>query len=369
MGWRQPIVIDEDGVVIVGHGRLRAAVQLGLDEVPVHVARGLAPEKVRALRLADNRVGELSSWDDASLMSELGLVREAGDPGLEALGFGADFLDKLGAGFIPEPSDKLPTETDIQPGDVLEIGGGSRLACGSSSDETVRALALGGGAPYLMVTDPPYGVDYDPNWRARQGVHRKHYQAPDLGFDDSGSIGSYVSAALLPSIDVAYVWHASSTKVEIHRTFEAVGFEMRAELVWVKPGFQLSRGHFSWAHESCLYAVRKGRQSRWNSAKKASTVMRPDWLDETVLAVLEAMVSSGHPTQKPVECMARPIRYSSEPGAAVWEPFAGSGTTIMAAEREGRVACAVEIQPVFCELARRRAIEAGMSVRRVESSG
>ena len=362
LGWRQPIVVDVQGVIIIGHGRYRAAVQLGLDEVPVHVARGLSEDQARALRLADNRVGEHSSWDEAGISSELGLLRDAGYTGLEALGFGADFLDKLGAGkLLAEPASLLPAHTDVQPGDVHEVGAGSRVVCGDALDAEVRGIALGDARPHLCVTDPPSGVKYDPAWRLELPG-----KSSAESFADDRPITAYVDA-VVESVHVLYIWHATTTRVALEARLAELKWQIRAELVWVKPGFIIGRGHFRWAHEPCLYAVRKGRASHWTGARKAVTVARADWEDETVIAAVETMLRSGHTTQKPLELMARPIRYSSEVGDWVWEPFAGSGSTILAAEREHRRCAAVELAPVYVEVIRRRAAEAGLAWRRASS--
>ena len=360
-GWRQPLVVNPRGVLIIGHGRLRAAVQLGLEEVPVHVAHGLSEDQERALRLADNRVGELSGWDDALVTAELGMLREAGYSGLEAVGFGADFLDGLGApGLTAEASKLLPKETDLQPGDVLECGE-SRAVCGSSLVPEVRSLALEDADPRLCVTDPPFGVDYHPRWWLRRSKVAVEYQS--AGFDDTVSMSQYC-AAILEDIDVLYIWHASLWRVDLEAQLRRQGFDIRAELVWVKARQAISRGHFAWQHEPCLYAIRTGRPNHWTGAIKAKTVLKPDWEDETVIAAIETMLRSGHPTQKPLECMARPIRYSSEVGEWVWDPFLGSGSTLLAAEREGRRCAGVELSPLFCEVIRRRAKEVGLKVRR-----
>ena len=190
-----------------------------------------------------------------------------------------------------------------------------------------------------MVCDPPYGVAYSPEWRNEAGVSATARTGTVRNDDRADWREAW---ALFPG-DVAYVWHAGIHARTVAESLEVCGFAIRAQLVWVKTRFVLSRGHYHWQHEPCFYAVRNGGESRWQGARDQSTVWqiasRGDDDDATV-----------HGTQKPVECMLRPILNNSARGDAVYEPFAGSGTTIIAAEKSGRRCFGMEIEPRYCDV-------------------
>jgi hypothetical protein len=206
-GWRQPIVVDADGVIIAGHTRLLAAQKLGLERVPVHVAHGLTPEQIRALRLADNRTHEKSSWNIELLASELLELKELDfDLGLTAFDgreidnlLSLDGISDEQANTIPE----LPRTPVTKPGD-LWLCGSHRVLCGDATSAADVARLLGGATPLLMVTDPPYGVSYAPEWRETAGLGRQR-QAGRVANDDQSD---WTEAWRLFPGDVAYVWHA-----------------------------------------------------------------------------------------------------------------------------------------------------------------
>ncbi len=190
-----------------------------------------------------------------------------------------------------------------------------------------------------MVTDQPYGVSYDPAWRNEAGVSATSRTGTVRNDDRCDWREAW---ALFPG-DVAYVWHAGIHGRTVADSLEVCGFGIRAQLIWVKNRFVLSRGHYHWQHEPCFYAVHRGGESRWQGARDQSTVWqiasRGDDDDATV-----------HGTQKPIECMLRPILNNSARGGAVYEPFAGSGTTIIAAEKSGRRCFGMEIEPRYCDV-------------------
>lgn len=368
-GFRQPIVVDDDDVIIIGHTRLQAAAKLGMTKVPVHVAEGMAPEKARALRLADNKTGELAKWDDDKLLAEVQALRDVDFADLDKLGFDVGLFDKTERA---EPvSSSLPQETDVQPGDIYAIGD-SRIICGSSLDASVRSAVLDGAAPHLCVTDPPYGVDYHPEWRnlgfdgkpsrTIGGKARAGSQEHER-FNDVITPDTIKDAFGLPSLHVVYCWYPGLMEGDFVVMFGGQGFAARTILIWVKPTIIVGRGHFNWQHEPCLYLVRRNAPSHWTGSRKAATVINP----EAFTTAHDADRKTGHPTQKPIECMARPIRYSSERGDWVWDPFAGSGTTILAAEQEGRRCAAVELHPLYVEAAIRSARDRGLDVERVNT--
>jgi len=190
-----------------------------------------------------------------------------------------------------------------------------------------------------MVTDPPYGVDYDPSWRARAGVN---LNAGKLGKVSNDSRADWSEAWALFKGDVAYVWHGGLHAGEVEQSLIATGFEIRSQIVWAKDRFALSRGDYHWKHEPAFYVVRKGKRGHWAGDRSQSTVWVIPARDDG---------GHGHGTQKPVECMARPIINNSKPGDAVYEPFSGSGTTIIAAESTGRRCFAIELDPLYVDVA------------------
>jgi DNA modification methylase len=207
----------------------------------------------------------------------------------------------------------------------------------------VASRALNGFSPRLMVTDPPYGVRYDPGWRRTPRLHPGVVSRAKLAVgkvlnDDRAYWGQ--AWAHFPG-DVAYVWHSALHHGTVERGLNAVAFVVRAQIVWDKGRVIISRGAYHWRHEPCLYAVRKGRTAGWTGDRRQVTV----W------PIANRRNETGHAAQKPVECMARPMLNHSIPGDAVYDPFVGSGTTIIAAEQTGRVCLAIELNPDYCRMA------------------
>nr|WP_280139433.1 DNA methyltransferase [Devosia sp. YR412] len=190
-----------------------------------------------------------------------------------------------------------------------------------------------------MVTDPPYGVDYDPEWRARAEVS----SSDRLGKVENDHRADWREAwALFPG-EVAYVWHAGIYAINVAESLQSTGFSLRSQIIWAKPRLVLSRGHYHWQHEPCWYAVREGGQGHWQGLRDQTIIWAIDGASEDQ--------DTRHSTQKPVECMRRPMRNNSKAGDTVYEPFSGSGTTIIAAEIEKRRCLAVELSPEYVDLA------------------
>ena len=342
-GWRQPIVVDSEMVVVVGHTRLMAAQQLGMAEVPVHVAEGLTANQIKAYRLADNRVHEEAEWDDELLALELGDLRDAGLD-LALTGFDEDELARLtieqtegmtDADDVPE----APAEPATVLGDVWLLGR-HRLVCGDSTTVEAVEACLAGVKPHLMVTDPPYGVEYSADWRdAALGGKAGGRATGAVKNDDRAD---WSEAWALFTGDVAYVWHGPTHSHVVAESLIANGLEIRAQIVWAKSHFAIGRGHYHPHHEPCWYAVRKNATGHWAGDRKQTTLWQIPKPQKS---------ETGHSTQKPVECMKRPIENNSNPGQAVYEPFSGSGTTIIAAEMTGRACHAIELSPAYVDVA------------------
>lgn len=349
-GFTIPVLVAEDGTIIAGHGRVMAAKELGIAEVPVIVARGWTDAQRRAYVIADNRLAENAEWDDDLLKIELGELREEGFA-VDLIGFDAKELDKLlGVGTVgmtdpdetPEPEEVVVT----RPGDIWILGE-HRIICGDSTDAATVEALLAGEKPHLMVTDPPYGVMYQPDWRNK--AQRS----------DGSVIGGWATGVVLNDEradwreawelfpgDVAYVWCAPGPlQCAVHDSMRAASIEPRQQIVWAKSNFAIGRGHYHYQHEVCWYGVRKGGTGHWNGDRKQTTLWE---IPKPVKS------ETGHGTQKPVECMKRPIENNSQPGDAVYEPFSGSGTTIIAAEMTGRRCFAIELNPAYVDVAVRR---------------
>ena len=348
-GFRIPIVARSDGTVVDGHLRLKAAQRLGLAEVPVALADDLSEAQIKAFRLLANRSANWAAWDDDLLRVELeDLKFEGFDLGLTG------FADLELAALLAETTEGLtdpddvpdaPVEPITVPGDVWVLGR-HRIVCGDSTDPLVVDRALNGVVPHLMVTDPPYGVEYDANWRNEA----KRFDGSVIGGSAIGKVENDDNAdwseawALFPG-DVAYVWHAGNMAHVVAESLLQSTFEIRAQIIWAKSQFVIGRGHYHPHHEPCWYAVRKSATGHWAGDRKQSTLWQIDKPRKS---------ETGHSTQKPVECMKRPIENNSSAGQAVYEPFSGSGTTIIAAEMTGRACHAVELSPAYVDVAVKR---------------
>lgn len=342
-GFTNPLLIAPDGEIIAGHGRFAAADLLGLAEAPCIVLAHLTPAQRRAYVIADNQLALGAGWDNDLLRAELEAIAADGLD-LESLGFGADALAELlnpptkGQADPDDVPDEPETPTSAL-GDVWLMGG-HRLACGDSTDPDAVAQALGGASPHLMVTDPPYGVEYAANWRdASLGGKSGGRAVGKVRNDDRAD---WSAAWALFHGDVAYVWHGQLQGPVVAASLEGQGLVLRYQLVWAKSQFVIGRGHYHPQYEACWYAVRKGGTGHWQGDRKQSTLWQIDKPKKS---------ETGHSTQKPVECMRRPIENNSKPGDAVYEPFSGSGTTIIAAEMTGRRCLAIELSPAYVDVA------------------
>jgi len=349
-GFTNPILINSEKTIIAGHGRLMAARKLGLEEVPAIILDHLSKAQQKALVIADNQLALNAGWDVDMLKAEIEDLNLE-DFDLSLLGFDDKFLDGL---LEPEPAAGLTDEDEVPEapenpvsvlGDVWQLGK-HRIICGSSTEADVVSKLLNGVEPHLMVTDPPYGVEYDADWRNK--AVRKDGAA--IGDRAVGKVLNDDKAdwreawALFPG-DVAYVWHAGLFAGTVADSLIACGFKLRSQIIWAKSNFAIGRGDYHWHHEPCWYAVKDGKAGHYVGDRKQTTVWN----------IQKPMKSeTGHSTQKPVECMRKPILNNSSAGQAVYEPFSGSGTTIIACEETGRCCYAVELNPAYVDIAVKR---------------
>ena len=354
-GFVNPVLVDAAGVLVAGHGRVMAAKRLGLAMVPAIRLAHLTEAQARALRLADNQIALNSGWDEALLAAELARIRDHGFD-LASLGFDPASLDALLAGVATDGGDggahgdedaeapEPPADPVTRPGDLWLLGE-HRLLCGDATSARDVARLLDGKKPHLMATDPPYGVEYDPTWRNAAGVSDTARTGRVLNDHRADWREAW---ALFPG-DVAYVWHAGRHTRTVVESLEAAGFTIRSQIIWAKSRLVLGRGDYHWQHEPCFYAVREGKTGHWQGARDQTTL----WSIATRGNETEDP-ETVHSTQKPVECMRRPILNNSAPSDAIYEPFSGSGTTIIAAEITGRRCLAMEIDPAYCDVAVQR---------------
>jgi len=355
-GWRQPIVVDEQGVIIAGHTRLLAAQRLGLEQVPVHVAAGLTPQQVKAYRIADNRSAQETTWDFGLLPLELTELSDLGYD-LDFTGFDpAELASILATGTEgltdPDLVPEVPEAPISQTGDLYVLGN-HRLLCGDSTNAKDVQRLMAGKRASLMATDPPYLVGYQggahPASAANEGAANKdkHW---DTYIDHEHSVEFYVEflkTALEQALtdDAAiYQWFGIMRTEVIWQSWREVGLLPHQVLIWLKTRSVLTYSHFMWNYEPMMYGWPQGHMPKVKPPADAKAVWE-------IASKIEDGMSGIHPTQKPVETIKRPIGYHTRPGGLIYEPFSGSGTALIAAEELGRTCYAIEQAPQFVDVA------------------
>lgn len=367
-GWTNPVLCDAFGIV-AGHGRVLAARKLygagqtiklpnGLEiptgTVPVLRCDGWDATKRRAYVLADNQLALNAGWDEDLLKIEIAAL-QGSDFNFDLLGFDAGFVDQLMGTVVhfgktdPDDVPETPAAPVTRLGDVWLLGK-HRIICGDSTDKETVERVLAGAKPHLMVTDPPYGVEYDANWRNEAARNSEGMGNRALGAGAVGKVlnddrADWSEAWVLFKGDVAYVWHAGLFAGVVAESLQSQGLHLRSQIIWAKQQFAIGRGDYHWKHEPCWYVVRKGAQGHYNGDRTQSTLWEIDKPQKS---------ETGHSTQKPVECMRRPIENNSKIGDGVYEPFSGSGTTLIAAQMMDRVCYAIELNPIYCDVAIQR---------------
>ncbi len=348
-GFNAPVLVKGD-LIVAGHARVLAAAHIGMAQVPTIDVSHMTDDEVRAYLIADNKHAENAEWDvdvlavEAADMIEMGISHdEMGFDGTE------DYLDIVtGAGGETDPDavPEAPADPISRLGDVW-VCGDHRIMCGDAKDAEAVTTLLDGAQPNLMVTDPPYGVNYHPEWRVTAGLN---VSAPEEVPNDNTV--DWTSALGLFEGNVMYLWHAGVHAPETGLALHDLDFEIRAQIIWAKQHFVISRGAYHWKHEPCWYAVRKGKNANWRAGRKETTV----W-EVSNSCAFGGNVEDGktvHGTQKPVEVMRRPMVNHTDRGDHVYDPFVGSGTSVIAAEQEGRRCLAMDVDPVYVDVAVKR---------------
>lgn len=333
-GWQQPIVVDKDGVIIAGHTRYKAAKKLKLKEVPVVVAENLTEEQIKAYRLADNKTGELAEWDTALLGEELA---ELADFDMSQFGFDTILQEEAREAEEDDYEVNPPEEPKAKPGDIYQPGR-HRLMCGDSTDaESVYQLCYDGQVDMLL-TDPPYGVDY--TGKTRDAMKIQNDATSDETLRDMLADAFSAANNIMKPGAVFYIWHAILKTSAFESACQMAGWEVRQVLIWAKNTMVMGRQDYQWKHEPCLYGWKDGARHLWASDRKQTTILnfeRPTRNKE-------------HPTMKPVKLFDYQIQNNTKGGDIVLDLFGGSGTTIVACEQNGRCARVMELDPRYVDV-------------------
>lgn len=342
-GWQQPIVMDKNNIIIVGHTRLKAAEKLKLETVPVLVAENLSEEQVKAYRLADNKTGELADWDMALLNEELEGIAE-----LDMDDFGFELAEDSEEVVDDDFDVEVPDEPTSRLGQIYQLGN-HRLMVGDSTDTKQVEALMGGQQADLLVTDPPYNVALGMGGSVDE-ARKRHRRTDGLVIMNDKMEDSKFREFLVSVYTAAknnmkagasfYIWHADSERFNFEGAAKDVGWQVRETLIWNKNSITLGRQDYQWKHEPCLYGWNEGGSHAWYSDRKQSTVLNFDRPTSSKL----------HPTMKPVPLFDYQIKNSSKQGDLVLDLFGGSGTTMIACEQNGRHAYLMELDPKYADV-------------------
>ncbi len=347
-GWRSPIVVDKDNIIIAGHTRWKAAKQLGLTTVPVHVADNLTPEQVQAYRIADNKTGEIAEWNYEMLPVE---IRELQDANFDVslLGFDTDELEKLLNGTDSDSIEDGETDPDAVPeapedprsknGILYELGK-HRLMCGDATSSVDVDSLMGDDIANLWLTDPPYNVAYEGN----HGMTIENDDMSDSAFREFLRLAFEAAHNAMAPGSSFYIFHADSEGYNFRGACHDVGLQVRQCLIWKKNALVLGRQDFQWIHEPALYGWKDGAAHNWYNDRSQTTVMEFN----------KPKHNDVHPTMKPIDLLIYLLKNSSQRDDIVLDTFGGSGSTLIACEQTGRKCRMMELDPKYCDVIRRR---------------
>jgi DNA modification methylase len=382
-GFKQPIVVDKDSTIVVGHTRLLAALRLGMKEVPVHVASDLSAAQVKAYRLADNRVHEEAEWDEELLALELGDLSKLGF-NLEATGFDADEINELlnleQGGLLAGVDEDAVPETPAKPtaftGELITLGK-HRVICGDSTDPFIIEKLFAGAKADVIFTDPPYNVNYE----GGAGKIKNDNMADDK-FRHFLRRAFGVMFRMLKDGGAVYVCHADTEGLNFRGAFNEAGFKLAGCLIWCKDSLVLGRSDYQWQHEPILYGWKPTGSHKWYGDRKSTTIsefmlqapltqvepnryrlrLGDQWfeirgekiaieeLETTVIKIPKPKRSDEHPTMKPVALIDKFLKNSTRKKDLVFDAFGGSGSTLISCEKLGRTAYLCELEPKFVDV-------------------
>lgn len=347
-------IVNTDMTVIGGHQRIKVLKKMKVKEVQCWVPdHALTQEEVDHLCIGLNLNQGQWDFDILANQFELNDLLSWGFNEEQLLGEAADAQqinkELEDDGEILEPGKDEDATTKL--GDVYQLGQ-HRLVCGDSTDPDIVTKCLDGNTPIVMITDPPYGVSYDASWRGEACKDSAKRAKGKVQNDDQ--VNWALAWHLFPGA-VAYIWHAGKYCSEVQKSLEEAEFQVVSQIIWIKQHFALSRGDYHWQHEPCWYAVKKGCEHNWQGSRKESTTWEIPNLN--CFGKSKDDERTAHSTQKPLECMARPIRNNTSIGEGVYDPFLGSGTTMIAADRLDRICHGIELSPAYCDIIVQRWID------------
>ncbi len=346
-GFINPVIIDREYNVIAGHGRILAAKEEGIEEVPCVFVDYLTPAQKKAYILADNRMAMDAGWDEELLRVEIeALQAESFDVGLT--GFDEKDIAELFAGEDGDAQDDdFDVDEELQKPPVSKSGdvwllGNHRLICGDSTKEETYAVLMDGKKANLVVTDPPYNVNYE----GSAGKIQNDNMANDKFYQFLLDAFLNMEKAMADDASI-YVFHADTEGLNFRKAFSDAGFYLSGTCIWKKQSLVLGRSPYQWQHEPCLYGWKKKGKHQWYSDRKQTTIWEFD----------KPKKNGDHPTMKPIPLIAYPIKNSSMSNCIILDPFGGSGSTLIACEQLGRICHTIELDEKYCDVIVKRYIE------------
>jgi DNA modification methylase len=338
-------IVNTDMMIIGGHQRIKILKLDGIKEIECWVSdQLLSDQDVEELNIRANKNTGEWDWD---ILANQWEVPELLDWGFTVDELQFDDIEQI-ENDTEEDSEVLEPGKDedaiTKLGDIYELNE-HRIVCGDSTLPEYVEKCLNKAEPILMVTDPPYGVNYDASWRSKFNSKGSKAKGGKVLNDDQINWG--LAWHLFPG-SIAYVWHASNFTGEVQKSLHDVGFNTSYLIIWNKQKMVLGRGDYHWKHESCWYMVKEGHKHNWQGKRDQTTIWDINNLNSNKEGSEED--KTAHSTQKPIECMARPIRNNTEKGEGVYDPFLGSGTTLIAAEKLGRICYGIELSPAYCDI-------------------
>jgi len=330
-GFKVPIVVDREKVIVAGHTRLLAAQKLGLEEVPCIIADDLTDAQIKAFRLADNKVSELAEWDMEKLSIELEMID------FDMSEFGFETINDLADVKEDDYEVELPKEPKSKVGDIYQLGR-HRLLCGDSTDSANLALLMDGHRADLYLTDPPYNVSYE--GKTKEALTIQNDSMADNKFKQFLIDAFKAADGVMKPGAVFYIWHADSEGYNFRGACFDIGWQVRQCLIWNKNTMVMGRQDYHWKHEPCLYGWKSGSSHLWASDRKQTTILNYE----------RPSRNAEHPTMKPILLFDYLIKNNTKEGDIVLDTFAGSGTTIIACEQNGREAYCCELDPKYIDV-------------------